>query len=181
MEVITPADPAQRGAQLSLRIGRDARGLVQRLAAAGVVCDFRAPDIVRAAPVPFYTRFADVVRFAEVLRSHVRGSDRTVLAGAGLVGSLLALFLARRGKAVELFERRPDMRREQISAGRSINLAISVRGLHALAQVGLEQEALAHAIPMLGRMIHAARRLARPSRPTARTTASASTPSRAGC
>ena len=64
-------------------------------------------------------------------------------------------FLARRGKAVELFERRPDMRKRQISAGRSINLAISVRGLHALAQVGLEQEALAHAIPMPGRMIHA--------------------------
>ena len=84
-----------------------------------------------------------------------RGSDRTVLAGAGLVGSLLALFLARRGKAVEVFERRPDLRRTQISAGRSINLAISVRGLHALAQVGLEEEALAHAIPMPGRMIHA--------------------------
>ncbi len=83
-----------------------------------------------------------------------RGGERTVLAGAGLVGSLLALFLARRGKAVELFERRPDMRREQISAGRSINLAISVRGLHALAHVGLEQDALAHAIPMPGRMIH---------------------------
>ena len=84
-----------------------------------------------------------------------RGGERTVLAGAGLVGSLLAVFLARRGKAVEVFERRPDLRREQISAGRSINLAISVRGLHALAQVGLEQEALAHAIPMPGRMIHA--------------------------
>ncbi len=84
-----------------------------------------------------------------------RGTERTVIAGAGLVGSLLAVFLARRGKAVELFERRPDMRREQISAGRSINLAISVRGLHALAQVGLEADALAHAIPMPGRMIHA--------------------------
>jgi len=84
-----------------------------------------------------------------------RGSDRTVLAGGGLVGSLLALFLARRGKAVEVFERRPDLRTTRISAGRSINLAISVRGLHALAQVGLEEEALAHAIPMPGRMIHA--------------------------
>jgi len=72
VEVITPEDPTQRGAQLSLRIARDARGLVQRLAAAGVVCDFRAPDVVRAAPAPFYTRFADVVRFAEVLRSHVQ-------------------------------------------------------------------------------------------------------------
>jgi len=71
VEVITPSDPAQRGAQLSLRIARDPRGLVRRLLAAGVVCDFRAPDILRAAPAPFYTRFADVVRFAEVLRSHV--------------------------------------------------------------------------------------------------------------
>jgi kynureninase len=71
VEVITPEDPAQRGAQLSLRIGRDPRGLVRRLSAAGVACDFRAPDIVRAAPVPFYNRFADVLRFAEVLRSHV--------------------------------------------------------------------------------------------------------------
>ncbi len=73
VEVITPADPAQRGAQLSLRITRDARGLLQRLAAAGVLCDFRAPDIIRAAPAPFYSRFADVVRFAEVLRGHVTG------------------------------------------------------------------------------------------------------------
>ena len=73
VEVITPADPAQRGAQLSLRIGQDARGLVNRLAAAGVICDDREPDIVRAAPAPFYTRFVDVVRFAEVLRSHVQG------------------------------------------------------------------------------------------------------------
>jgi kynureninase len=74
VEVITPADPAQRGAQLSLRIARDGQGLVRRLAAAGVVCDFRAPDIVRAAPAPFYTRFVDVVRFAEVLRGHVQGN-----------------------------------------------------------------------------------------------------------
>jgi len=81
-------------------------------------------------------------------------AERTVLAGAGLVGSLLALFLARRGRPVEVLERRPDLRREQISAGRSINLAISVRGLHALAQVGLERDALAHAIAMPGRMIH---------------------------
>ena len=70
---LNAGDPARRGAQLSLRIGHDARGLVRRLAAAGVVCDYREPDIVRAAPAPFYTRFADVVRFAEVLRSHVQG------------------------------------------------------------------------------------------------------------
>ncbi|RYZ40930.1 MAG: FAD-dependent monooxygenase, partial [Myxococcaceae bacterium] len=74
--------------------------------------------------------------------------------GAGLVGSLLSLYLARRGHTVEVLERRPDMRREALDAGRSINLAISTRGLHALRQVGLEQEALKHAIPMRGRVIH---------------------------
>ena len=74
--------------------------------------------------------------------------------GAGLVGSLLSLYLARRGHTVEVLERRPDMRRETLDAGRSINLAISTRGLHALRQVGLEEEALKHAIPMRGRAIH---------------------------
>lgn len=75
--------------------------------------------------------------------------------GAGPVGSLLALTLARRGFDVEVYERRPDMRRHAISAGRSINLAVSTRGLHALHQVGLEQEVLAQAVPMYGRMMHA--------------------------
>jgi kynurenine 3-monooxygenase len=80
--------------------------------------------------------------------------ERFTLVGSGLVGSLLALFLARRGAAVRVLERRADLRQERISAGRSINLAISVRGLHALAQVGLAERALAHAIPMHGRVIH---------------------------
>lgn len=87
----------------------------------------------------------------------MREIDRTesiTVAGAGLVGSLLAVFLARRGFQVEVLERRADMRRETVDAGRSINLAISTRGLHALRQVGLEQEARKHAIPMRGRMIH---------------------------
>ena len=81
--------------------------------------------------------------------------NRVVLAGAGLVGSLLAIFLARRGHEVEVLERRADLRKERIRAGRSINLAISLRGLHALAQVGLEEKALSNAIPMRGRMMHA--------------------------
>lgn len=81
--------------------------------------------------------------------------DRHVtLVGAGLVGSLLALFLARRGFRVTLLERRSDLRKERQSAGRSINLAISTRGLHALRAVGLEAETLPHLIPMKGRMIH---------------------------
>ncbi len=76
------------------------------------------------------------------------------LVGAGLVGSLLALLLARRGLDVDVYERRPDMRKEAISAGRSINLAISERGINALSLVNLSQEVLAQAIPMRGRMVH---------------------------
>lgn len=76
------------------------------------------------------------------------------LVGAGLVGSLLGLMLAKRGFNVEIYERRPDMRKEKISAGRSINLAISTRGINALSLVGLDQEVLSQAIPMRGRMIH---------------------------
>ncbi len=76
------------------------------------------------------------------------------LVGAGLVGSLLAIFLARRGFDVELFERRPDMRTQVMSAGRSINLAISTRGINALKKLSLADEVLAHAVPMKGRMIH---------------------------
>jgi kynurenine 3-monooxygenase len=78
-----------------------------------------------------------------------------VVVGAGPVGSLLALTLARRGHAVDVYERRPDMRRVGISAGRSINLAVSTRGLHALHEVGLDDDVLREAVPMLGRMTHA--------------------------
>jgi kynurenine 3-monooxygenase len=81
---------------------------------------------------------------------------RLTVIGAGPVGSLLALFLARRGHDVEVFERRPDMRRVRIGAGRSINLAVSTRGLHALSQMGLDAEVLRQAIPMRGRMVHGA-------------------------
>ncbi|TMR32872.1 kynureninase [Actinomadura geliboluensis] len=67
VEVITPADPAARGAQLSLRVP-DAGGLVRRLAAAhGVVADAREPDVVRLAPVPLYCTFHDCHRAAEAL------------------------------------------------------------------------------------------------------------------
>ena len=63
--------------------------------------------------------------------------------------------LARRGLDVDVYERRPDMRRADISAGRSINLAVSTRGLHALHEVGLDQDVLREAVPMRGRMTHA--------------------------
>lgn len=80
--------------------------------------------------------------------------EKIALVGAGLIGSLLAIYLARRGFSVDMYERRPDMRVEEISAGRSINLAISTRGIHALARLGLDDEILSRAVPMRGRMIH---------------------------
>lgn len=76
------------------------------------------------------------------------------ISGAGLVGSLWALFLARKGFNVELFERRPDMRRAGIQGGRSINLALSDRGWRALNEVNLGDKVKKVAIPMYGRMIH---------------------------
>ena len=81
-------------------------------------------------------------------------NERIALVGAGLVGSLLAIFLARRGFAVDVFERRPDMRVETISAGRSINLAISTRGINALERLGIDDKILDQAVPMRGRMMH---------------------------
>lgn len=82
---------------------------------------------------------------------------RIQVVGSGPVGSLLSIYLARRGYRIRVYERRPDMRKEKISAGRSINLAISVRGLHALGEVGLRERALQIAIPMKGRMVHPVR------------------------
>ena len=74
--------------------------------------------------------------------------------GAGLAGSLMAIFLGRAGHRVRVYERRPDPRTAGAEGGRSINLAISTRGLHALEQVGLKEKVLRDAIPMRGRMIH---------------------------
>lgn len=85
-----------------------------------------------------------------------RDDVEIAIVGAGLAGSLLACFLARRGLNVSLFERRGDPRGGQAERGRSINLAISERGLDALRRVGLEESVMADAIPMRGRMIHPA-------------------------
>ena len=74
--------------------------------------------------------------------------------GAGLVGSLLSIYLAKRGHKVAIYERRSDMRTEDMSAGRSINLALSDRGLLALEKVGLTDEIKKICIPMHGRQIH---------------------------
>src|SRR3989440_2923485 len=77
-----------------------------------------------------------------------------VLIGSGLAGGLLAAYLGRRGYDVDLYERRADPREGNIVGGRSINLALSTRGIYALEQVGIADEVLRHAIPMRGRMIH---------------------------
>jgi kynurenine 3-monooxygenase len=78
------------------------------------------------------------------------------LIGAGLTGPLLGLELVKRGFNVEIYERRADMRRVHLSAGRSINLALSVRGIHALIQAGLWKDMQKIVIPMKGRMMHSA-------------------------
>jgi len=81
-------------------------------------------------------------------------AERVAIVGAGLTGSLLACFLARRGLTVALYERRPDPRVGQPERGRSINLAISERGLDALRRIDLVDQVMADALPMKGRMIH---------------------------
>src|SRR5436190_8993411 len=80
-------------------------------------------------------------------------SNITVI-GAGLVGSLLSIYLSKRGYKVSVYEKRPDLRKNRISAGKSINLALSDRGWRGLEGVGIADEIKKVAIPMKGRMIH---------------------------
>ncbi|MDO6813540.1 FAD-dependent oxidoreductase [Tenacibaculum soleae] len=80
--------------------------------------------------------------------------DNILIIGAGLCGSLLALRLAQRGYKVAVYESRPDLRTTDISAGRSINLALSDRGFKALRLCGVEEKAREICIPMYGRLIH---------------------------
>ena len=79
---------------------------------------------------------------------------KVTIVGAGLVGSLLSIYLSKRGYKVNIFERRADMRQETMSAGRSINLALSDRGWRGLEGVGIADEIKKIAIPMYGRFIH---------------------------
>ena len=80
--------------------------------------------------------------------------EKIAIIGGGLSGSLLAICLAKRGFTVDLYERRGDMRKGKADAGRSINLALSTRGIEALNKVGLAESVLDEAIPMNGRMMH---------------------------
>lgn len=80
--------------------------------------------------------------------------SKITILGAGLVGTLLAIYLAKRKYNVHVFERRPDFRQANVDVGRSINLAVSDRGWKALEVLGIEKEIREIAIPMFGRMIH---------------------------
>ncbi len=82
------------------------------------------------------------------------GAQNILIIGAGLCGSLLALRLGQRGYNVTVYEMRPDLRKTDISAGRSINLAFSDRGNKAMKLVGIEDKVKALCIPMNGRMLH---------------------------
>jgi len=84
----------------------------------------------------------------------MENKNNSVIIGAGLVGSLLAINLAKRGIKVNVYEYRPDMRSTDIYAGRSINLAMSTRGWTALNKVGMGDKLKEIAIPMFGRQIH---------------------------
>jgi len=81
-------------------------------------------------------------------------SQKITLVGGGLAGSLMSIYLAKKGYDVHLYERRGDMRLGQYQGGRSINLALSTRGINALSKVGLVNDILNISIPMKGRMMH---------------------------
>ena len=80
--------------------------------------------------------------------------DKITVVGGGLSGPVLALYLARRGFSVDVFEKRPDLRNASTPAGRSINLALSKRGITALEEVGVFDRIKPSLIPMYGRRIH---------------------------
>ena len=68
IEIITPKDTKQRGAQLSIRIKNSNKNFFHQLTATGVVCDWREPDVIRLAPVPIYNSFLDVYQFVQKLK-----------------------------------------------------------------------------------------------------------------
>jgi kynurenine 3-monooxygenase len=92
---------------------------------------------------------------AEDIAGNQEPGSRIAIVGGGLAGSLLALALAQRGQGVDLYERRPDPRRQSAKGGRSINLGLSKRGMQALSMVGMLDTMLERSVAMRGRMIHA--------------------------
>ncbi|HMS30235.1 MAG TPA: NAD(P)/FAD-dependent oxidoreductase [Saprospiraceae bacterium] len=86
--------------------------------------------------------------------SNAGKTKRVIIVGAGLVGSLWAVYLSKAGYQVKVYERRPYMRKAIISAGKSINLAVSYRGWKALDEMGIGDDIREIAIPMYGRNLH---------------------------
>ena len=84
----------------------------------------------------------------------IRKPSSITIVGAGLVGSLLSIYLAKRGYQVSVYDRRFDMRKNMIGGGRSINLALSNRGIRALEEIGLSEEMKRNSVPMKGRLMH---------------------------
>jgi len=83
------------------------------------------------------------------------GSTRKfIIIGVGPGGAVMANYLGQAGCEVEVYEKRPDIRHAKIAAGRSINLALSVRGIHALREIGVIDDVMRDAIAMRGRVIH---------------------------
>jgi 2-polyprenyl-6-methoxyphenol hydroxylase-like FAD-dependent oxidoreductase len=87
-------------------------------------------------------------------------NPHVTILGAGLSGALMSIFLARNARKVVLYERRPDLRKVDMDAGRSINLALAARGIEALKEAGVFEEVEPLLIPMRGRILHAPRRAA---------------------
>ena len=81
-------------------------------------------------------------------------ADNKIIIGSGLAGPLLAIYLRQRGHTVDLYEKRADLRIENISVGKSINLALSHRGIKALKAADVFDQIEPQLIPMKGRMLH---------------------------
>jgi len=75
VQIITPRDPERRGCQLSIAVKDRPREVLASLESAGVVCDFREPDVIRVAPVPFYNTFHEVWKFARILAAFFSAAD----------------------------------------------------------------------------------------------------------
>ncbi|HMG90250.1 MAG TPA: NAD(P)/FAD-dependent oxidoreductase [Chryseolinea sp.] len=84
----------------------------------------------------------------------MKKNKHIAVVGGGLVGSMLSVYLAKRGYRVSVFERRSDMRKHSGDAGRSINLALSNRGIKSLEEIGLAEQLKQASVPMRGRMMH---------------------------
>ena len=94
--------------------------------------------------------------YTSVKRDNVKPgkNEKVIIVGGGLSGPVMAMYLAGKGYKVEVYERRPDMRKANISAGRSINLALSKRGITALEDIGVFDQLSPNLISMFGRKIH---------------------------